>query len=413
MKPRLLAAIAVLLAVSGSSAFAQVLSASAAVSGSASSWLAGAQAGYNWQSNAVVYGVEADIAAMHLNTELNATLATASPTTANANSDMDWYGTLRGRLGWSSGPFLFYGTAGLAYGRVELDSSISKPSRSLFLNSQTSSVRAGWVAGAGIDYLWRPNVILNVQYQYVDLGNVSLVASTTGTGFLNQSASAHAQFQAVTVGLSWLFVPNDGRRYAAWQGFYGGGRAGGAWGDNASANYSSNVFSCFTATTQILMADGTTRPIAAVKIGDEVLGENGEVNRVIGIETPILGLRKLYAFNEGPAFVTPEHPFMTRAGWKSIAPEATFAENGNFSVGKLNVGDEIVRVETVTTRAKSMTVALGRMLQARPVEVLVQTKFLALEAITPHGGDPSMLVYNLRLDGNHTYFANNYLVHNK
>src|SRR6476620_4363093 len=36
---------------------------------------------------------------------------------------------------------------------------------------------------------------------------------------------------------------------------------------------------CFTATTQILMADGSSRPIAAVKIGDQVLGENGEVNR--------------------------------------------------------------------------------------------------------------------------------------
>src|SRR6476620_10455140 len=91
---------------------------------------------------------------------------------------------------------------------------------------------------------------------------------------------------------------------------------------------------------------------AAVKIGDQVLGENGEVNRVVDIETPVLGNRKLYAFNYGLAFVTAEHPFMTRAGWKSIAPEATFAENNNFSVGALRVGDELVKLETVTTRAE-------------------------------------------------------------
>jgi hypothetical protein len=171
--------------------------------------------------------------------------------------------------------------------------------------------------------------------------------------------------------------------------------------------------SCFTATTQVLMADGTTLPIAAVKIGDEVLGENGQINRVVDIETPVLGTRKLYALNDGPAFVTPEHPFLTHGGWKSIAPEATFAENNKLSVEALKVGDELVKLETITTRAKPMSVAFGGSEQARSIEVLVETKFSSLQAIVPQDGDPSMVVYNLRLDGNHTYFANNYLVHNK
>jgi hypothetical protein len=86
------------------------------------------------------------------------------------------------------------------------------------------------------------------------------------------------------------------------------------------------------------MADGTSLPIAAVKVGDEVLGENGQINRVVEIETPVLGTRRLYAFNDGPAFVTPEHPFLTHAGWKSIAPEATFAENNKLSVDALKWG---------------------------------------------------------------------------
>ena len=51
--------------------------------------------------------------------------------------------------------------------------------------------------------------------------------------------------------------------------------------------------------------------------------------------------------------------------------------------------------------------------QAPSVEVLLETKFSRLESITPHDADASMTLYNLRLDGNHTYFANNYLVHNK
>jgi hypothetical protein len=69
----------------------------------------------------------------------------------------------------------------------------------------------------------------------------------------------------------------------------------------------------------------------------------------------------VYAFNDGPAFVTPEHPFMTRGGWKSMDPEATLAETGSFSVGALKVGDDLVRLTAVTKRIvpKPMTVAFG------------------------------------------------------
>jgi len=126
-----------------------------------------------------------------------------------------------------------------------------------------------------------------------------------------------------------------------------------------------------------------------------------------------LGSRKLYSFNDGPAFVTPEHPFMTRAGWKSMAPDATFAENNSFKAGALKVGDELVKLETVTTRPKPVSAAFGGAMPTSSVEVVVETKLAPLESTTPHDGDPFMTVYNLRLDGNHTYFANNYLVHNK
>lgn len=220
--------------------FAQALnpvSASGSNSDSASSWVAGAHAGYNWQGGAWVYGLEADISAMHLNTDMNTVLpftVPIPPATANTNAEVNWYGTLRGRLGWSSGPALFYGTGGLAYGRVELNSSIS--AGPLFLSAQTSSVRAGWVLGAGIEYMWRPDLILNIGYQHVDLGTISLF-STTPTGSLVQSASTHARFDVVTAGLSWHFSPTDRATPGAWEGIYAGGHVGGAWGNKTSASY--------------------------------------------------------------------------------------------------------------------------------------------------------------------------------
>jgi outer membrane immunogenic protein len=397
-------------------------------SASGSSWVAGAQGGYNWQTGSAVYGFETDFSFTNLQSSMNGSLScflygssvacstfspTFSPTpSANTSSSVDWYGTVRGRLGWTTGPILLYGTGGLAYGKVDLNSNFN--SVGLSLNSQTSSVRTGWVLGGGIDYMVRPNVLVNLGYQYVDLGSVSVASSACGGSCsITQNASAHAQFQVVMLGLNWKFTPTNAAS-RSWEGGYIGGHGGGAWGNNTNANYSAGFgFSCFTGATQILMADGTTRTIAAVKIGDEVLGENGEVNRVVDIETPLLGKRKLYAFNGGIPFVTAEHPFMTQTGWKSISPEITLAENKNLSVGALKVGDEVLRLDTIMRRPKSMTVGFSSVALEPSVGVSIETKFLALDAVVSHDSEPSMIVYNLRLDGNHTYFANNYLVHNK
>jgi opacity protein-like surface antigen len=98
-------------------------------------------------------------------------------------------------------------------------------------------------------------VILNLGYQYVDLGTTSLTASSPD-GSLRQSVNAHGQFQVVSVGLSWLFPPAgsavvDGPKYAKvkappvapapWQGLYAGGHVGGAWGNSTDANYSDST----------------------------------------------------------------------------------------------------------------------------------------------------------------------------
>jgi outer membrane immunogenic protein len=212
-------------------------------SANASSWVAGAHAGYNWQNGATVYGFETDLSATHLNSSMNGVLnfsppIFSPPPPTSVNASIDWYGTLRGRLGVTSGPVLFYGTAGLAYGNVGLSSTASLSG--LSFNSATSSTRAGWVAGGGIEYMYRPNLIFSLSYQYVDLGTLSLASAMTTPVILSQSASAHAQFQTVMAGFSWRFAPAGAS--GPWQGGYVGGQAGGAWGLSTGANYSATVF---------------------------------------------------------------------------------------------------------------------------------------------------------------------------
>jgi opacity protein-like surface antigen len=194
----------------------------------------------------LVYGFETDFQATHLNSSMTGGLTPGSPPGsdfASTKALIDSYGTFRGRVGFTTGQWLFYGTGGVAYGNVDLSSTFSSVGVQTF--SQTIEPKIGWVVGAGFEYLLKPNVMLTFGYQYVDLGKVG--TSSSASSFfdgpavlvtLGQAASVHAQFQAVTVGMSWRFAP-DGSP-SPWAGGYAGGQAGGAWGNNASAVYTSS-----------------------------------------------------------------------------------------------------------------------------------------------------------------------------
>ena len=74
----------------------------------------GAQAGYNFQSGQVVFGVEADLQ-----------LSSAEDRFAPWKFSNPWFGTLRGRVGFALNNILFYGTAGLAYGNLRAQNTVA------------------------------------------------------------------------------------------------------------------------------------------------------------------------------------------------------------------------------------------------------------------------------------------------
>jgi len=110
-------------------------------------FLAGGQAGYNWQfGNGFVLGIEADLQGSNI----------SSPTFS-----VDYFGTVRARAGFGIDQFLLYGTAGFAYGRGSYE---------LFglSNSQTQT---GWTVGGGGEYAFNNNWSVKAEYLYVDLGS--------------------------------------------------------------------------------------------------------------------------------------------------------------------------------------------------------------------------------------------------
>lgn len=161
---------------------------------------------------------------------------------------------------------------------------------------------------------------------------------------------------------------------------------------------------CFTGETTVLMADGTAKPIAAIEIGELVMGQHGDANRVAGLYKVTLGERLLYGANGSRPFFTAEHPFLTRAGWAAVDVSAGEREAPSLSLRTLETGMQLARIDGVTHNAVSGATAL-----ANAVEIvwqpLVHLHFETRPAETP--------VYNLLLDGDHTYVANGFVVHNK
>lgn len=140
----------------------------------------GVQAGYNWQTGRMVWGIEADWNGTGQNQTINQSIVLPAPPFAVGNflnttsEKMNWFGTVRGRVGFLATPsLLLYGTGGLAYGHVSSSTTDSFTATPDVYNASVSTTRTGWTAGAGTEWMVAPKWSLKAEYLYVDLGTLS------------------------------------------------------------------------------------------------------------------------------------------------------------------------------------------------------------------------------------------------
>ncbi len=153
----------------------------------------GGQIGYNFQMNQFVLGVEADIAASGIDGQVSLDIP-AGPLTVSAGSSLNWFGTVRGRLGVAFDNVLVYGTGGFAYGSTT--TSIDVNGTNLFSASNTKS---GWTVGGGVEVGLTPHLSLKAEYLYLDLGT-DVIAAAPGITF-SESTTAHT----LKTGLNYRF----------------------------------------------------------------------------------------------------------------------------------------------------------------------------------------------------------------
>lgn len=161
------------------------------------------------------------------------------------------------------------------------------------------------------------------------------------------------------------------------------------------------IICCFSAGTRITMSDHSEKFIEEIRVGDEVFGWDGEklvpakvidTNdtytvgnhaercRVLGDEP------SLYTINETGIEFTPEHPFLTKDGWKALSPDPN--------------------QEPFKTEQEPKSLKLGDFIN-------VNGEWEEVKEIRVVRSNPDEQVYNITVEGVHSYLAEGIIVHNK
>jgi outer membrane immunogenic protein len=156
-----------------------------------SGFLAGGQIGFNWQTGNWVFGVEAD--ASWTNAEgdhlsgpaavLTCFPGAVVPGGTTCRTEMNWLGTVTGRVGYAFNNVLVYAKGGFAFANEDYLMFDTATGGGLLFASTGDETRTGWTVGAGIEYGFTPNWSLKLEYNYMDFGGetVNLVDPVIGT----------------------------------------------------------------------------------------------------------------------------------------------------------------------------------------------------------------------------------------
>jgi outer membrane immunogenic protein len=135
--------------------------------GNASSVIGGVDAGYNWQlAPQLLIGIEGDA-------------NWADLTVPAGSGDVNWLGSLRGRIGWSpTATTMVYFTGGAAWGTVSIPGVDTLPA---------TQAKTGWVAGGGFEWApWANNWLVRAEYLNYSFTGVLLGAGFAGDLTINE-----------------------------------------------------------------------------------------------------------------------------------------------------------------------------------------------------------------------------------
>jgi outer membrane immunogenic protein len=150
---------------------------------------AGGQLGYNIQNGNIVWGVEVDSAWSGMGRTDTLSLGGV---TATGDTDVNYIGSARGRVGYAAGNGLYYVTGGAAWARGDVQVTVAAPG--FVAGTSASNTHFGWTIGAGGEWMIQPNWSVKIEYLYADYGSESYFG-----------VPVDLQVNTIKVGLNYLF----------------------------------------------------------------------------------------------------------------------------------------------------------------------------------------------------------------
>jgi high affinity Mn2+ porin len=157
----------------------------------------GVQGGYeHYFPSRLMLGVEADLSFPNY-MDLNQVMSFRAAAAGSANEQLEYLGTLRGRIGYGMGSWTPFLTGGLAFASTRFSQTASLSGAE---DATPGQWRFGYVLGAGVDYSLSPRWSTRFEYLYTNLG-------MRGWGFSSIPAGYDSQYDLhrFRVGLNYRF----------------------------------------------------------------------------------------------------------------------------------------------------------------------------------------------------------------
>lgn len=154
----------------------------------------GLKSGINFQDGAFVYGAEADFEI----TNIKGTFIDRIENLGRGDDRYDWQASLRARMGLAIDRVMIYGTGGLAVADIKNTYTLVP----FNIVEPLSDVRAGWTAGAGLDFAVTDNVIAGIEYRFTKFNEFRNVSQSAFPGL---TGGQEPQFNTLRFTLSYKF----------------------------------------------------------------------------------------------------------------------------------------------------------------------------------------------------------------
>lgn len=161
----------------------------------------GVQLGYNWQRERLVFGLETDFQFADMQDSAFGNYGGNPAFAGGSTVDVDWFGTVRGRVGLVDGRTLYYLTGGLAYADVDFAQAAFSGGNAIGVANDKTLL--GYAVGGGIEHAFAPNWSVKLEYQYLDFGKEKFA----GTDLAGDSyvSKVDVDMHTVRAGLNFKF----------------------------------------------------------------------------------------------------------------------------------------------------------------------------------------------------------------